>query len=409
MSIFKFTDISFNKNPYTRPGDSRNNLVGGKYNSNTLRYPIDLGSYDKGHYMVIHINEQNKTSYKGVTGLGDEPSIISNRRQLNSSVGGTGIGGLDSVLTTVSNFAQKATEVSREIINKTEKYERQLGIGNIPSSVAKAGSTVVSEASSYKSLTGVRTIKRTTDTVALYMPDTLNFTHQQSYNEVSLGGGLFAAAGSAAEALKSSTSFGDFMKIIGENASPFIANAVAGMFGDVGRAAFAGGFGAVANPQLEILYVSPKLRTFRFDFMFYPRSTREASEVQRILDRFRFHQAPEILGSENAGGVGGFFLVPPSEFDIKFYYNGQENPNIPKISTCVLTNVDIDYAPNGFATYEVPSDLVARKGFTGMPVAIRLSLEFQETEMLTKANFARDEGRLSLRENFGQINSSEGE
>ncbi len=44
-----------------------------------------------------------------------------------------------------------------------------------------------------------------------------------------------------------------------------------------------------------------------------------------------------------------------------------------------------------------------------MPVAIRLSLEFQETEMLTKANFARDEGRLSLRENFGQINSSENE
>lgn len=409
MSIFKFTDISFNKNPYTRPGDSRNNLVGGKYNSNTLRYPIDLGSYDKGHYMVIHVNEQNKTSYKGVSGFGDEPSIISNRRQLNSSVGGTGIGGLDSVLSTVSNFAQKATDFSNEAISKIEKFERQLGIGNIPSSTAKAGQTAITEAASYKSLAGVRTIRRTTDTIALYMPDTLNFTHQQGYNEVALGGGLFAAAGAAASALRDTTSFKDAMDIIGKNASPFIANAVLGMFGDVGRAAFAGGFGAVANPQLEVLYVSPKLRNFRFDFMFYPRSTREATEVQRILDRFRFHQAPEILGSENSGGVGGFFLVPPSEFDIKFYYNGQENPNIPKISTCVLTNVDIDYAPNGFATYEVPSDLTARKGFTGMPVAIRLSLEFQETEMLTKANFARDEGRLSLSENFGQINSSENE
>ena len=172
--------------------------------------------------------------------------------------------------------------------------------------------------------------------------------------------------------------------------------------GDIGAAAFAGGFGAIANPQLEVLYSSPSLRSFRFDFMFYPRSTRESIEVQRILDRLRFHQAPEVLGRENSGGVGGFFLVPPSEFDIKFYYNGAENPNIPKISTCALTSLDIDYAPNGFATYELPNENYAAKGRTGMPIAIRLSLEFKELEMLTKANFSQDAGRQSFSENVGE-------
>jgi hypothetical protein len=116
--------------------------------------------------------------------------------------------------------------------------------------------------------------------------------------------------------------------------------------------------------------------------MLYPRSQKEAAEVQKILDRFKFHQAPEILGN-----TGGFFMVPPSMFDIQFYYNGQVNPNIPKISTCVLQTIDVDYAPNGFSAYEVPGQIKAEPGGTGMPVAIRLSLQFREIDYLTKANF----------------------
>jgi hypothetical protein len=67
-------------------------------------------------------------------------------------------------------------------------------------------------------------------------------------------------------------------------------------------------------------------------------------------------------------------------------YNGKENPNIPRISTCVLQSIDVDYAPNGFSAYEVPGEQ-ALPGRTGMPVAIRLSLNFKETEILTKANY----------------------
>ena len=396
MSLFKLTDISFNKNPNVRLGDAQNNLVGGRYNSNTFRYPIDLGSYDKGHYMVIHVNEQNKTSYKGVTGFGDEPSIISNRRNLNASIGGTGIGGLDSVLNAVGKIAEATSNFAKDIANPLSNFNSTFR--SIADAAGKVGSTAVSEAASYQSLAGVRTIKRTTDTIALYMPDTLNFNHQQGYSDINLGGGIFAAAGSAAAVLNGSSSAKDILNSVGENATPFIANAISRAFGDTGAAVFSGVFGFGVNPQLEVLYTSPQLRQFRFDFMFYPRSTREAVEVQRILDRLRFHQAPELLGSENSGGVGGFFLVPPSEFDIKFYYNGRENPNIPKISTCVLTNLDIDYAPNGFSTYEVPNQSTPTTGRTGMPVAIRLSLEFKETEMLTKANFSRDAGRSSVSE-----------
>jgi hypothetical protein len=99
----------------------------------------------------------------------------------------------------------------------------------------------------------------------------------------------------------------------------------------------------------------------------------------KIINKLKFHQAPEI-----ASRTGGRFLIPPSEFDIEFFYNGFENPNIPKVSTCVLESIDVDYAPNGFSAYEVPGELGPVEGGTGMPTGIRMSLQFKETQIITK-------------------------
>jgi hypothetical protein len=119
--------------------------------------------------------------------------------------------------------------------------------------------------------------------------------------------------------------------------------------------------------------------------MFYPRSQTEAKAVMKIIKKLNFHQAPEI-----ANNAGGRFLVPPSEFDIQFLYNGFENPNIPKVSTCVLETIDVDYAPNGFSAYEVPGTGPATEGGTGMPTAIRMSLQFKETQIVTKEFLTTD-------------------
>jgi hypothetical protein len=93
----------------------------------------------------------------------------------------------------------------------------------------------------------------------------------------------------------------------------------------------------------------------------------------------QYHQAPEF---QEGGGVG--LLIPPSEFDLKFYYAGTENSNIPKIGTCVLRTIDVNYAPNGFSAYEIPGQNAPTVGGTGMPVTIQLTLQFQEITYLTK-------------------------
>jgi hypothetical protein len=374
MALFTLTDIKFGKSDSNRKGKASSQLVGGGYESNILRYPEDIGNYDRGHYMVIHINQQINTQFPSQT-TGDDPTVIANRRKYGYDTPLTNAGVAFETIGKTS-VVQGAKDLYGSAINSTS------GVLKDFAGAAEEGLKAGWKAAS--SIAGARTIKRTTDTIALYMPDTLNFQHNQTYNSVSLTGlpaAVLAAGVSTADTLKRNPG-ADATKALVQNLSPYLANYAANKLGDIGKFAFAAGFGMVTNPQLELLYTSPEFRTFRFDFMFYPRSEKEAREVQSILSRLKFHQAPEVRKESK-----GFFLIPPSEFDIEFYYNGGINPNIPEISTCVLQSIEVNYAPNGgFATYEVPGEINASLGRTGMPVAIQLSLQFMETEYLTKSH-----------------------
>jgi hypothetical protein len=202
------------------------------------------------------------------------------------------------------------------------------------------------------------------------------------------GGQLLAGGKSIADAYErggASEAGGAVAKTGVETAKQIVGTGAAKLLGSgqTGQAILAA-TGRVQNPMLEMVYKSPNFRTFQFDFTFYPRDEREALEVQRILERLRFHQAPELM--PDAGG----FLIPPSEFDIKFYNSGKENPNIPQIASCVLVSLDINYAPNGWSAYETPGENNPSLGRTGMPVSIQATLQFQEMTYLTKADFRSD-------------------
>ncbi len=419
MAFFNLTEIKINN---TSDGDTlgltKQILRDSRYMSNVLRYPLDIGSLDKGHYMVIHINQQEKTRFDrtkdevGLPNFYGNPTIIQNQKYNGTpNPFSQTVSGLTQIVEDVNESGP--TQISKEMIKKgasflSDKANAKIenmnetfqegfesaagGLNSFGKGLSDSAKEIFNLANSGK---GLRTIKRTTDSIAFYMPDTLNFTNNQQYSTIEFGSSPLAYLAAATAGYSQIKGSGEKkIESAVKNLTPFILNNILRKtLGGAGSGVFAAGFGAVVNPQLEMIYSSPSFREFRFDFMLYPRSSKEAVEVQKILQRLRFHQAPEVL-KEGIGALGGFFLVPPSEFDIKFYYNGSINPNIPQISTCVLTSIDTDYAPNGWSAYESPDNFGQPEiGKTGMPVGIRLSLNFQETEILTKDSFVEVAGR----------------
>ena len=359
-------------------------LMQSQYDLKNLKYPADLGANDKGHYLVININVQKSTQFKNDINVGAAA------RRFDTGPGSAGAGG---VLSTISNAAQTLEQWASQATTFASNYLNKLGVSTDTNGTA-VGTGVDAMQNSISGAIknigdGVRATKQISTVVYLYMPDSLNFDQSQQYSNPSLSGlatGVASAGQSIADVMSSGGSRDEQITKGVSNLTPFALQAAAKLAGgELSGVLFSAATGLVQNPMMEVLYTQPQFRTFRFDFMFYPRTEAESKEVQKIISELRFHQAPEGLASSN-----GFFLVPPSEFNLSFYYNGKENPNIPKVGICVLKQMNVNYAPSGFSAYEVPGQS-ATLGGTGMPVAIQLSLEFMETEIKTKASFNQED------------------
>lgn len=121
------------------------------------------------------------------------------------------------------------------------------------------------------------------------------------------------------------------------------------------------------NPFREQIFQSVDTRTFTFDYKFLPKSQQESENVRNILHTFAYHMHPELSAQ-------GLFYIYPSEFNIQFFHEGRENRWINRISTCVLTDMSVDYGNNSaFSTFR-----------NGAPSEINMRLTFRELEVLTK-------------------------
>ena len=424
MALFGFSDISFNKGP---SGNGFKgplaNLSGNQFTSRSYRYPLDLGSADKGHYMIFYIRQQNNSSFASSTvddsAINQTSSSFQSKDILNFSQGkpsvafagefmnkfNSGLGQLNEKTNGV--LSGVTSGISKGVGFVTQGIESGLNnlFGQKTSSLSgdnASTQTVISN--SIKNITDKRfgALKRTTlttDSIALYMPDTLNYVYAQGYTDMNPGNSLLgqtivAGADEYEKFTKGQSTFESLKNVAIKAGLSKLTDIAKEKAGEVGALGAFAATGVVTNPMLELLYISPSFRTFQFDFFFYPRDEREALEVQKIIERIRFHQAPEI---SNEFGKG--FLIPPSEFDIRFYYNGSQNPNIPQIATCVLENINLNYAPNGFTAYEVPNENTPALGRTGMPVSIQMTLQFKEVTYLTKEDFDTNSINANIKSN----------
>ena len=131
-----------------------------------------------------------------------------------------------------------------------------------------------------------------------------------------------------------------------ESTKKFIAAYFAGQA--VGANVQARATGTVVNPNLELLFSGPQLRTFNFNFTFTPRSAPEAVEIKRIIKTFKRNMAPQRSAE-------GLFLKTPRIFKLEYIYNDTDNqhPFLNKFKPMALRSFGVNYTPDGsYATYK---------------------------------------------------------
>ena len=131
--------------------------------------------------------------------------------------------------------------------------------------------------------------------------------------------------------------------------------------------------GEILNPNLELLFNGPTLRSFRFSFKMTPRSEKEAKEIKNIIRCFKQSMAPKVgsgIAEINAAGASNTFLRTPNVFELTYKQGGSEHKFLNKFKQCFLESISVNYTADGtYATYN-----------DGTPVSMIMDLSFKEIE-----------------------------
>jgi len=298
----------------TIPGSVTNGplgmLFGKSGGKDSLQYPRDLGSATRGHSVRFEIKEIQPVGYQE----GKETSF--------KSIG-------SGIVESAGKVVNTAIELAKNGNTNGMKPEDKANISLEPNK-----SKVVA-------------------TIDLYMPETMAFQYQSSYNDISLK----EAVQSAAQA------------VAGGRIAGSIVQGVNGVIdSDIAKLTLKSQ-GLAINPMQQMVFQGIDFREYQLAFTFTPYSKQEAQTVEKIIKMFKTHAAPRITT-----GAAGMFFIPPSVFNIKFLFKGKENKNVNKVAESVITSIDVNYAPNGWSTH---SD--------GAPVQTTLTMNFKETVLIDRA------------------------
>ena len=162
---------------------------------------------------------------------------------------------------------------------------------------------------------------------------------------------------------------GKSLKKAGENKDEVrqgLAAIIASGATDIGKQALQRGSGQVINPNMELLFNGPAMRSFSFSFKLSPRSTREAQTVVKIIKFFKQGMSP--IRSES-----NYFLKAPHTFQLEYKQggpNGRDHPYLNKFKECALQSCGVQYTPDG--NYNTFTD--------GVMTSYLLTLSFGELE-----------------------------
>jgi len=134
--------------------------------------------------------------------------------------------------------------------------------------------------------------------------------------------------------------------------------------------------GAVFNPNLELLFSGPELRSFSFTFKMSARSKPEADEIVKIIRAFKQSMSAQTTKSS-------IFLKAPNTYEIAYLRRqkngegGTVHTRLGKIKECALLTLTTNYAPEG--QYAVYND--------GTPISYEIQMQFKELEPIFNEDY----------------------
>lgn len=331
-------------------------LYGGK-GVDTVNYPHDLAKDPtQSHYVSFSIKQIIPSGYSS-----SKPALAGSQQTVGLETGGKAI--------TALGGAVKSLLPSNGVLGETVS-----SVTGFLGEVVSKGIAITPQTTELQSI------------ISLYMPDTLTAEYNADYDTLSLTKDL----GSTITTLRAidqiagkvdTSSFSAASSSIGNLASTdpaaiLIANELAtkiGLGNEGLRDVMLKAQGYAINPQLQMIYRGIGFRNFQLDFTLSPRSKQEADDIDKIISTFKWHFAPSLQAGKNTS-TDSMFLIQPSIFNVQFKLGQNENRYLPKYGDCVLKNISVNYAPNGWAAYE-----------DGFPVQTHLSLQFEEMVILDKA------------------------
>ena len=239
--------------------------------------------------------------------------------------------------------------------------------------------------------------------IMLPMPQDLSTELQQQWQ-----GKQFTATGRAAVAALAAGNFAHASNVVSNIAgsakalqtalNTTVLNSIPGVGGNFEFNDISGSTrGIVINPNAELLYDSPEMREIGMIFKMVPQSREEAINIRRICQAFRKAALPHWGGKggnlvENTdklkekGNIDltaeGNWIRVPNLCKFTFMKGATEHPYITQFKPCAISNVQVNYTPDGtYATYE-----------DGAPVATELRINFMETKLIFSQEITLEPG-----------------
>ena len=315
-------------------------MRGNFYAYGQVHYPENVMALNSGHYIIIDILETSTIA----SDLGQymRKGVVKGLRAL----------GADAAATKAAAKVKKKKYVKG--VRTATGYEDRI---TTPSSGINAG------------FVGDRHT-RVSDTIVLYTPPGMKTTYTVNHEGVETGmlGDVLGIQSFSDLAARS----GEIMMKIGAEAGAMITSLIPGA-GDL-KGAISKTTGKAFNNNLEMVFKGVPMREFTYNFEFAPKNRVELDSARKIINLLKLHMHPEL-------GVMNDFIVP-SQFQLTFMYLDRRNMYIPKISKCVLKNMDLSHGDDAvFSTF-------AGDELGAAPVYTKMSLTFAETEIMTKKTIA---------------------